>query len=75
MAIHSSILAWEIPCTEEPAGLQSMGLQIRTQPSAHTHTHTHTHNVLSGDGEESGEGKGSRFWPTAFLDSSDLFSP
>ena len=38
-------------------------------------THTHTHNVLSGDGEESGEGKGSRFWPTAFLDSSDLFSP
>ena len=27
MAAHSSILAWEIPCTEEPAGLQSMGLQ------------------------------------------------
>ena len=27
MAIHSSILAWEIPWTEEPAGLQSMGLQ------------------------------------------------
>ena len=27
MAIHSSILAWEIPCTEEPGGLQSMGLQ------------------------------------------------
>ena len=26
-AIHSSILAWEIPQTEEPAGLQSMGLQ------------------------------------------------
>ena len=24
---HSSILAWEIPCTEEPGGLQSMGLQ------------------------------------------------
>ena len=21
MAIHSSILAWEIPCTEEPGGL------------------------------------------------------
>ena len=27
MAIHSSILAWEIPGTEEPGGLQSMGLQ------------------------------------------------
>jgi len=27
MAIHSSILAWEIPLTEEPGGLQSMGLQ------------------------------------------------
>ena len=27
MATHSSILAWEIPRTKEPAGLQSMGLQ------------------------------------------------
>ena len=27
MAIHSSILAWRIPLTEEPAGLQSMGSQ------------------------------------------------
>ena len=26
-ATHSSILAWEIPGTEEPGGLQSMGLQ------------------------------------------------
>ena len=26
MANHSSILAWEIARTEEPAGLQSMGL-------------------------------------------------
>ena len=26
-AAHSSILAWEIPWTEEPGGLQSMGLQ------------------------------------------------
>ena len=28
MANHSSILAWRILCTEEPGGLQSMGLQI-----------------------------------------------
>ena len=27
MATHSSILAWRIPWTEEPGGLQSMGLQ------------------------------------------------
>ena len=28
MAIHSSILAWEIPWTEEPGGLQSMKSQV-----------------------------------------------
>ena len=27
MATHSSILTWEIPWTEEPGGLQSMGSQ------------------------------------------------
>ena len=27
MAIHSSILAWKISWTEEPGGLQSLGLQ------------------------------------------------
>ena len=27
MATHSSIHAWKIPWTEEPGGLQSMGLQ------------------------------------------------
>ena len=26
MATHSSILAWGVPWTEEPGGLQSMGL-------------------------------------------------
>ena len=31
MAPHSSILAWRIPWTEEPGGLQSTGLQSRTQ--------------------------------------------
>ena len=30
MAIRSSILAWEIPWTEEPGGLQSMGSQSQT---------------------------------------------
>ena len=27
MATHSNILAWEIPWTEEPSGLQSMELK------------------------------------------------
>ena len=27
MATHSSLLAWRIPWTEKPGGLQSMGLQ------------------------------------------------
>ena len=30
MATHSSILAWEIPQTEEPGGLQSIGSQSQT---------------------------------------------
>ena len=30
MATHSSIVAWRIPCTEEPGGLQPMGSQSDT---------------------------------------------
>ena len=40
MATHSSILAWKIPWTEEPEGLQSMKPQSQTrlkQLSAHAH--------------------------------------
>ena len=37
MATHSSILAWEIPWTEEPGRLQSMGSQeSQTGLSEHT---------------------------------------
>ena len=41
MAIHSNILAWKIPWTEEPGGLQFMGSQSQTQTSmcvGRTHT-------------------------------------
>ena len=31
MTTHSSILAWRIPWTEEPGGLQSTGSQSRTR--------------------------------------------
>ena len=44
MAIHSSILAWRIPWTEEPGGLQSMGLQ-RVGYDWATNTHTHKYIV------------------------------
>ena len=37
MAAHSGILAWKIPWTEEPGGLQSMGLQRVGDDRAHAH--------------------------------------
>ena len=37
MATYPSILAWRIPWTEGPGGLQSMGLQRARQDKAHTH--------------------------------------
>ena len=51
MAAHTSILAWEIPWTEEPGGLRSMGSQSRIWldwVTEHTHTHTHTHTQWTG---------------------------
>ena len=38
MAAHSSTLAWKIPWTEEPGGLQSMGSLSQTQLSNFTFT-------------------------------------
>ena len=47
MATYSSILAWEIPHTEEPSGLQSMALQrVRYDWANEAHTHTHTQGPL-----------------------------
>ena len=43
MAPHSSILAWEIPWTENPVGLQSMGLQRIGHYLATEHAGTHAH--------------------------------
>ena len=42
MATHSSILAWEIPWTEEPGGLQSMASQ---SPNLATDMHARTHFI------------------------------
>ena len=45
MATLSSILAWEIPCTEEPGGLQSMGSQRVGHNRASEHTQTPTLDI------------------------------
>ena len=37
MATHSSILAWRIPWTEEPDGLQSVGSQAVRHHRLHMH--------------------------------------
>ena len=44
MAIHSNILAWRNPWTEEPGGLQSMGSQRVGHDWV---TNTHLFNALS----------------------------
>ena len=51
---HSSILAWRIPWTEEPGGLQSMGSQ--TVDLARTHARTH---------RTSGEERPAMLWTSA----------
>ena len=45
MATHSSILAWRIPWTEEPGGLQFMGFQ-RVGHDWMTNTHTNAHTCV-----------------------------
>ena len=45
MATHSSILAWRIPWTEEPGGLQSTGPQRVGHNWERVSTHTHTHTL------------------------------
>ena len=39
-ATHSSILAWRIPWTEEPGGLQSVGSQSQTRLKRLRRAHT-----------------------------------
>ena len=50
MATHSNILAWRIPWTEEPRGLQSMGSQrVQTQLNdEHFHFRDTSGEVTSG---------------------------
>lgn len=45
METHPRILAQEIPRTEEPGGLQSVGSQKLRHDLAHTHTHCNPMNL------------------------------
>ena len=47
MATHSSILAWEIPWTEETGGLQSVGSQRAGHNWVTKHAHTHGYRPWS----------------------------
>ena len=46
MATHSSILAWRIPWTEEPGGLQSMRLDM-IEVTEHAHTSSSLGQIVS----------------------------
>ena len=54
MAIHSSTIAWKIPCTEEPGRLQSMGSQSRTRLSDFSYVRTYA--VWNSPGQNTGVG-------------------
>ena len=59
MATHASILAWEIPWTEETGGLQSRGLLSWTQLlqlSTHAHSLLKLPSEVQVHGRESGIG-------------------
>ena len=52
MAMHSSILAWEIPWREEPGGLQSVELQkSQTQNGNSKVQYTRCHLLLPSDSD------------------------
>ena len=46
MTIHSSILAWRIPWTENLGGLKSMGLQRGGKTERVTHIHIHVWKLI-----------------------------
>ena len=48
MVTHSSILAWRIPWTEEPGGLQSRGLQESDRTEQLTHPQVSSSPGLTG---------------------------
>ena len=82
MATHASILAWEIPWTEEPGRLQSMGLQRvghegATSLSLFTFIHWRgkwqpTPVFLLGESQERGSLVGCRLWGHTESDTTEV---
>ena len=75
MAPYSSTLAWKIPWTEEPGGLQSMGSLSRTRLNDFTFTFMHwkrkwqpTPVFLPGESQGRGSLVGCRLWGRTELD-------
>ena len=62
MAAPSSILAWRIPCTEEPGGLQSVGSQSQIELSMHAQliTSSRLGYTCSGPSSKQGPIRGQR---------------
>ena len=78
-AIHSSTLAWKIPWTEEPGGLQSMGLLSRIRLSDFTFTFMHwrrkqqpTPVFLPGESQGRGSLVGCCLWGRTELDMTEV---
>ena len=82
MALHSSTLAWKIPWTEEPGGLQSMGLlrvghNCSTSLSFFTFMHWRrkwqpTPVFLPGESQGRGSLVGCRLWGSTKLDTTEV---
>ena len=80
MATHSSTLAWEIPWTEEPGRLQSMGL-LESDTTERLHFHFSLSCIGEGNGnplqflpgESQGWGSlvGCRLWGRTGLDTTE----
>ena len=61
MASHSSALAWKIPWTEEPGGLQSTGSRSQTRLSNFTFTfHSHALKEMATHSSVPGESQGQK---------------
>ena len=78
MAPYSSTLAWKIPWTEEPGGLQSMGSLSRTRLNDFTFTFMHwkrkwqpTPVFLPGESQGRGSLVGCRLWGLTELDTTE----
>ena len=62
MALHSSILAWRIPWTEEPGGLQSIGLQGVRQDWGDLARGMHRKKITLTNKREAQRSKAGRGW-------------